>query len=94
MFAKRQQGDGVILVLAIVAVIAIFAIAIYAAAKEREDWNRFAADHHCKVIGEMQGEWHSGGGFTSNGKYVTTFERTPDKEQFACDDGKTYWRNK
>lgn len=47
--------------------------------QDREEWQRFVIEHHCKVIGEMSGS------STGNG-YI------PAKTGYLCDDGVTYWR--
>ncbi len=65
---------------------------VFAALHEQEQWDAFARQHNCKLIGHMRGDVSTGIGFSSGGNMVVTTNSTPDKKGYACDDGKQYWR--
>lgn len=66
------------------------------AAIDRENWQRFVEDHHCKITAHMSGDVSTGfgAGVSANGKFGTGLVTvtTPDKTAFLCDDGITYLR--
>ena len=70
---------------AIVAVLALAFISMYAKAKK---WHAFRAAHNCKVVGHIRGEAFNT--FSSNGSVGVGF--TGDKTGWLCDDGVTYYR--
>ena len=74
------------------AVVALFALIVFAAVAEANAWSEFAATHKCRVVGQTSGSYSTGYGvgFNGQGAMVTTY--TPGKTAYACDDGVTYWR--
>lgn len=52
---------------------------------EDESWEKFKADHHCKVTQKMDGSTS----FTSGGHLVFN----DAKVGWQCDDGITYWKD-
>ncbi len=61
---------------------------IWGSMVEQQQWNQFASDHHCVVIGHEQGGMGTGFGVNGN----VTVIALPDKTTFKCDDGQTYTR--
>lgn len=59
---------------------------------DETEWNRFAAQHDCKVIGKTSSSSSVGVGAGSNGGVSVVPIITPGKTGYACNDGKQYWR--
>lgn len=70
----------------------LFILAVVAVWQGGEEWKQFKEDHHCKVIGKMDGDVVVGFGTSSSGSMVTTVSTTDDKTGWLCDDGITYWK--
>lgn len=73
----------------------LIVVAILAAICEQGQWERFAEEHHCKVVGRTSSSTGVGVGPISTGNgigvgVITTV--TPGKTGYLCDDGVTYWR--
>lgn len=62
------------------------------AQQEREDWQKFAAEH-CKVIEKRDSQSTTGVGLSLDGKIGTFFGSTSSQTGYQCDDGVTYWKN-
>lgn len=62
------------------------------AQQEREDWQKFAAEH-CKVIEKRDSQSTTGVGLSLDGKIGTFFGSTSSQTGYHCDDGVTYWKN-
>ena len=76
---------GVIAVLSLVV-----GVAIFAAAHDADKWQKFAAEHHCRVTQKMDGTLTVAPVIGGNGGVV--LNSTPGKTAYLCDDGVTYWR--
>lgn len=61
--------------------------AILAGAK---DWTQFRTDHHCRVVGQMDGSTGIGPNMSGNGGVSVVF--IAGKTGWLCDDGITYWK--
>jgi hypothetical protein len=72
-----DQSSFAMVMLMVAGFVCVVAWALHAGA----EWERFAAAHHCRKVGETQAR------FTA-GHYVQ------GTEGYACDDGVTYWRNR
>lgn len=66
---------------------ALIAGAIALATVEQKQWDAFAAQHECKVVGKIAG--HSAYGYR-NGSYTTYW--VPSKTTYRCNDGIDYTR--
>lgn len=91
-----RSTDQLSLIGLLVLVVALIPISIWAVMEEHEQWQAFAAEHNCKVIGRMSGSTSTGVGYgmAANGQFgtVVTITSTPSKTGYLCDDGVTYWR--
>ena len=74
--------------IALVGLVALLVLGIYAAVQSEHEWATFKAAHHCKVVGRISGDVVTS--ITSNGQIGVGM--TPDKTGWQCDDGMTYWR--
>jgi len=87
---KKQRGDAVLgFLLAVIAVLLVLSIFLHQ--KEQREWDAFATEHECVVVGKERGGM--GVGFTtgSGGGGVGVYQE-PDKTGYQCNDGVTYWR--
>lgn len=75
-------GIGVVIVAAIVAL----------AIDDDNKWQRFVAQHDCKVFAEISSSSSLAVGFSSNGGSAVVPVYTPGKTGYRCNDGKEYWR--
>jgi hypothetical protein len=66
---------------------ALVAGAVGLSVYEQNQWNAFAAQHECKVVGKIAG--YSTYGYY-NGKYQTYW--VPSKTTYRCNDGIDYTR--
>lgn len=94
-----MRDDGLVnhfFVAFIIIMMVLIPIGIWADLEEQREWDAFAADHQCKVVGRMSGSTQTdiGYGVTANGQFgtVVTTTSTPSKTGYLCDDGVTYWR--
>lgn len=83
-------------ILFIFVILGMFWLLISLSAAQEAKWQSYKEAHHCKKVGHMRGDVHTGVATTvgANGQVsvspvVTT---TPDKTGWLCDDGVTYWR--
>jgi ATP-dependent phosphoenolpyruvate carboxykinase len=60
--------------------------------QQSQEWKQFKQDHHCRIVGKMDGDVVVGFGTSSSGSMVTTVSTTDDKTGWLCDDGITYWK--
>ena len=92
----NDSWTGRLLLLLSFSVFALIPLMIYASIQEQSEWESFAAEHDCKVVGRMKGDVGVGvgTGIMSNGQIGTgtVVTSTPDKTAYLCDDGVTYWR--
>lgn len=69
---------------------------IYLTFLESQNWEIFAEEHECQVIGQITGSINTGTGIgvTTTGDIgtVITTSYTPAKTGYLCNDGVTYWR--
>lgn len=69
---------------------------IYLLVQEQAEWNAFAAEHECKVVGRASGDVATSTGLVINQSgqvsTVTTVGVAADKTGYLCNDGVTYWR--
>ena len=77
-------------------VVGVLALLLYAAHRDNVAWKSFAAEHRCKVVGQIRGSVSTGIGTPYNGNEtigVTPMVLCiPGKTGYLCDDGVTYWR--
>lgn len=62
---------------------ALLGLGILAVVQDQKQWEKYAADHHCHVVGKKDGQ--VGVGIGADGKTVTTI--SPDQDIWACDGG-------
>ncbi|ECD1574140.1 hypothetical protein EWD90_22180 [Salmonella enterica subsp. enterica serovar Virchow] len=74
------------------AVAGVVVLMFVEAQQEREDWQKFAAEH-CKVIEKRDSQSTTGVGLSLDGKIGTFFGSTSSQTGYQCDDGVTYWKN-
>jgi len=81
-------------ILAIVVASLLFALAAASAAliQEEKEWEKFSADHKCKVVEKIEGTTSTGVGLMPDGKIAAITTTTPKKTGYACNDGVTYYR--
>ena len=65
-------------------IVLLFAVFVWLAALEHQQWEEFAVQHKCRVVGRTEGRWIVG----SDGKSYYESGQTG----YLCDDGVTYWR--
>lgn len=88
------MSDSTLFVLCGLALVVLLMLAGYAAVLDERQWNAFASEHHCKVIG------HDRGGMATtiapvisgNGGVAVGITSLPSKTGYLCDDQVTYWR--
>ena len=73
-------------------IVVLVAVVIAAAIHDSNEWDKFKIDHHCKVVGKMDGDVFNTFGVGSNGQAVVGIGTTPGKTGWLCDDGVTYWK--
>ena len=73
--------DGAGVIVSFAAILVALAFFLY---KDEQSWQKFSADHHCRVIRETRGQTI----VTSDGKTAYISGTTT----WACDDGKEYTR--
>lgn len=56
------------------------------------EWDKFAEEHECKVVGKQSGSVSTGVGVTSSGSVATVTTYESPKTGYLCNDGITYWR--
>ncbi|WGH28357.1 hypothetical protein 13AC503A_gene0048 [Aeromonas phage 13AC503A] len=75
---------------------ATIAGALWLASESEAHWQQFKTDHHCELVGKMEGTavFSTGAAVGPNGTVgvVPTTSYIPGKEGWKCDDGITYWR--
>jgi hypothetical protein len=81
----------------VVGIIVLFLLSIsYLAYAESKQWQKFSAEHNCKIISYDAGSTNIGfgTGIMTNGKFGTgTIVVTESsKTGYLCDDGIIYWR--
>lgn len=85
------MSDNAIFGLTGVVIVALVCLMVHAAHVEQRQWNAFAAEHACKVVGRVTGDVLVSPVISQNGGIAVT--TTPDKVGFLCNDGVTYWRD-
>jgi hypothetical protein len=59
---------------------------------DAREWEKFAAEHHCRVVERTRGESYTGVGLSPNGGTTIVSGSTAPKTAYLCDDGVKYWR--
>jgi hypothetical protein len=88
----QEWRDNALILLVAGVVLGLIVGIIYAMVREARQWEAFAAEHNCKVVGHMTGSVASTVGVGGDGKVVSGVTTTPSKTGYLCDDGVTYWR--
>jgi hypothetical protein len=70
----------------------LLGLLFWAAEAESAAWEAFAQEHHCRLVGHINGSVAPSFGIGSSGLSVFGTTPIPAKDGFACDDGVTYWR--
>lgn len=65
----------------------LIGVAVGAVVYDQNQWDAFAAEHECKVVGQIAG--HNAYGY-HNGKYQMYW--VPSKKTYLCNDGVEYTR--
>ncbi len=87
---------GILILVCIIGVCASIPVAVSISQSDRPEWDVFAIENKCSVIGNERGfktyvpvtkVEHDGSKSVS---YMYSY--TPGRTEFQCDDGKTYWR--
>lgn len=84
------------LIVLMLLVFSLIPFGIYAIIEEAKQWEEFKVINNCKVVSRVKGHSSTdvGYGMTTTGQMGTiiTTNTVPDKTQWSCDDGVTYWR--
>lgn len=72
-------------------IVALLLVAVGASISEAEKWERFAAEHDCKLVRVVSGSV-SYGTVTINGKTGSADSYTPERKTYRCNDGVEYTR--
>lgn len=74
----------------------IVAVAAFAGAKKRQQWEEFSTAHECKLVEHRKGDVSVTTAVvtspSSGASVIPVMEVTPDKRAYLCNDGVTYWR--
>jgi hypothetical protein len=73
-------------------IVALLGLLIWASYEDAKRWEKFSAEHSCKLVAHSDGHYNTGYGLTTSGKFgmVTTY--TDATNSYLCDDGITYTR--
>lgn len=93
-FSRRIEWDLVSLWVIGALCLLIFGVALYGGAVQEQEWQKFAKQNNCVVIGHMSDSAGLGVGpsMGGNGGVAVTVVHVPGKTGYRCDDGKEYWR--
>lgn len=91
---KKQRGFFIefFAILTVIAIVAVLVLAVQQAARESARWEKFKADHACRIVGHMDGSTFNTFGLDARGNTSIGIGSTPGKTAWLCDDGITYWK--
>lgn len=89
-----EAWDGILIIVAILALIALTIFMALSAREEAQQWEVFKKEHNCKVVAHIDGGVTSGVGPVIGGKggVGIAIVTIPDKTGWLCDDGITYFK--